>query len=279
MQMRVDGNPPGGLYGRVQAEQSASEAKAPTTTPPGMLTGATQTTPTSESDGTNFEGSSTPQLLEASGEQSDLGEVTAKMFGTQAGTFNMQQLFVELLDVGKTLKTVTRLDREAHLNKVEAEAKAAADDMRASAWLSLAATVVTSTLQIAGSAVSLKGAAASQKAFTDAMGKAPTPDPTPNVTLNQATQQQQLVMAQFQARSTFVTEGGKLVASVPQLIAQHFEASKSDHQAKSAREQATADNEGDYKQAAEKLIASVLDKMSEMQRAQAQAMSSIARMG
>ena len=224
-------------------------------------------------------GSSTPDLESPRAGNGNLGEVTAKFLAQQSGGFDMTTLFVELLDVGKSLKTAARLDREAKLNQVESEAKAAAADIRSAAWLSLTATLVSSGAQIAGGAFALKGAAASQKDFTTKFNAEIDKGSNAFQASEIARQSAQLANAPFQFRSTLAAEGGKMTGAFFQLGAQYLEASKTEHQAQSAREQAKADNESDYKQAAEKLIASVLDKMSELQRLQSQTMGNIARMG
>lgn len=207
---------------------------------------------------------------------SDLGEVTSKMLQSSGG-INMTELFSELVDIGRTLKQVSKTDREVRLNQVETDARKAADDMRSSAWCSLAATLVTSGAQIGGGALSLSGAVASQKAFDAKFAE--MKDTSPMMASDMARQAAQTVQAPYQFGATLTGEGGKILGTVPQIVGQYLEASKADHQSKSAREQTKADNENDYKQAAEKLISSVIDKMSEIQRAQSQAMSSIARMG
>ena len=94
-----------------------------------------------------------------------------------------------------------------------------------------------------------------------------------------ARQAASLAQAPYQFGSTLVGESGKMIGAGLQMGSQFMDASRAEHQAKSAREQSVADTEGDYKQAAEKLIASVLEKMGEMQRALSQTEGNIARMG
>ena len=94
-----------------------------------------------------------------------------------------------------------------------------------------------------------------------------------------ARQAASLAQAPYQFKSTLVSESGKMLGAFGQMGSQFMDASRAEHQAKSAREQSVADTEGDYKQAAEKLIASYNDKMSEMARTQSETMKNIARMG
>ena len=73
--------------------------------------------------------------------------------------------------------------------------------------------------------------------------------------------------------------GGQILGGIPTFISQRHEASRAELQAESSREQSRADQDSDYKQAGDKLLSTVLDKLSEIERSQAQAMSGIARMG
>ena len=250
------------------------------TVSPGQLAGSQGVTTTEGPHGTS--GDEQEILLDgAKDERSDLSDVTAKMLMPLNGGFNMQKLFAELMDVGKTLKQVSKIDREFRVNQVESEAKQAAADIRSGAAFALAATLVSSTAQIAGGAISLAGAGASQKAFDNKMEAiaAKSPDVSAQQMGDMARQAATLAQAPYQFGSTLVGESGKMVGAGLQMGSQFKDASRAEHQAKSAKEQSLADTEGDYKQAAEKLIASVLDKMSEMQRAMSQTESNIARMG
>lgn len=85
--------------------------------------------------------------------------------------------------------------------------------------------------------------------------------------------------AKFGAISTMASGGGQILGGIPTFISQRHEASRAELQAESSREQSRADQDSDYKQAGDKLLNTVIDKLAEIERSQAQAMSGIARMG
>jgi hypothetical protein len=95
--------------------------------------------------------------------------------------------------------------------------------------------------------------------------------------MDQAKTESSVISAQWQYKASTVSEGGKIAGGVFNIAGQWTEATKAEEQARGQREQALAENEGDFKQAAEKAIANVLEKMAEIQRAQSQAITTIVR--
>ena len=296
MQIKLDTHvtiPQGGTTPETGGAGGVS-ATDPVKTPSGLLATQAGNTDLPEATGDDHAKGSVPDLAKPGGGTTDAGILSGKFGGPIKGGFNISQLFAELLDVGKTLRTAARIDREAKVAAVESEAKAAAQDIRSAAICSLTSSLVSSVGQIAGGAMSLRGTLKAQATFdtkykeTFEMLSATGPGGTPGATKVQATMgamdiakqaiAKQSAMSNFSA--TLTSEGAKALATVPQIVGQYvFEASKAEHQAASARQQAGADNESDSKQAAEKLVSTVLEKLTAIQQAQSQMMGSIARMG
>ncbi|MBS0643356.1 MAG: hypothetical protein JSS43_26130 [Proteobacteria bacterium] len=192
--------------------------------------------------------------------------------------FRLTELFSALLEAGQESKQVARIDREVRLNKVEADAKKAADDARAGAWMAFTATAVTSLAQVVGGAMNASSTLKAQTKFDQAYKGVleKTPD------AHQAAVEAGRVAFQTASalpgfRATLVSEGGKIGGAIPQVIAQHFEAQKSEDQAEAAREQAKADEEGDLKHEMAQLIATVLQNFSQIQQTEASMDNAVAQ--
>ncbi|MEJ0017880.1 MAG: hypothetical protein WDN25_15185 [Acetobacteraceae bacterium] len=291
MQMRVgDTAGPTFVNPNDQSVGKGAPGVTPSTTPSGNLN-ATEQVQHGAPPRMQSEPSETPVLEDAEDATPDLRGVTAKMLAGIGGGVNLQEIFKELLEVGRTLKTAGRIDREAHVSAVETKSKAAAEEMRVASWFSLGATLVAATAQIVGAGISLTGAKASQSAFDEKFKSMlqPKPDgqggtlplqPTDvQIAADSARQAAASAGAVFNFGATLSTEGGKVLGAGGNIVAQYIEAHKAELQADSQRESSRAEDDSEFKQAAEKMIATVMDKMSEIERAQAQTMSSIARIG
>lgn len=240
--------------------------------------------------------SAAPSLGDPRNKGLDAGGVIPKLSTLGPMMISVQAIVASAMETNQELKKAAQLRREALADAVQSQAKAAADDIRSSAWMGLVGSIVSGGMQIVGGMVSMKGAVESQVKFDNILKETVTlPDGStqpgiklPDGTVTAGNRQMQLDMARqaasgisqdSQARSQIIDGSGKIGAAFFNLGAQQFEARKADHQAVSARIQAQVDNETDAKQAADKMIATVIDKLAEIQRAQTQAEQSILRIG
>ncbi|GLS33048.1 hypothetical protein SAMN04488498_1465 [Mesorhizobium albiziae] len=199
-----------------------------------------------------------------------------------------------------------RLDRQAARDCDIAAQSAAAKALRASGLCQLVGTVLTSTFAIAGAGVNLKGASKAQARFQkevgdstalnktslqadlgkrdtklaseppQRVGESPGVDPTSIQSAQLAGQQTTMIWSSV---ATGITEVGKLGGAGSNMGATIEQEKKAKLEAEGTKMRSRAEDESEFKSAYEKMIQDVLEKLSEVRRAEAETMSKIANMG
>jgi hypothetical protein len=246
-------------------------ATGPTSGPPNLFgtDAITQTPP--PGSGSDPQGTGRPEPTPPRAPPQDLGDTTVRL--SQFGQMfpRIQDVMNEILESNLEMKKINRLDREVRLESVLQSAKTAATEMMATAIFSLAGTIISSSLQITGAAMSAAGAVKAQQKMDEVLKD------TSKGGIEQAKIEANTITMEWAKKATIVQESGKIMGSGLTFGGQIFEVMKTEEQARAQREQTRAENESDFRQSAEKMIANVLEKMSEIQRAQSQAITTIAR--
>lgn len=243
-----------------------------------------------------------------------LGDIIIQNNGAEAA-LGARLASVDIYAVGALLHSLNlefresaRLDRQASRDRDIAAQDAAAKALRASGLCQLAGTVLTSALAIAGAGINLKGASKAQARFQEGMSAVrrlstrqvtlapdkgvgnyrrvfrPTSasrtaswrDPTKIYRAQQVAQETTMI---WSGVATGITEVGKLGGAASNMGATIEQEKKAKREAEGAMMRSLAEDESEFKSAYEKMIQDVLEKLSEVRRAEAETRSKIANMG
>ncbi|ULJ74436.1 hypothetical protein [Rhizobium gallicum] len=201
-----------------------------------------------------------------------LGEIAAQNNGAEPdlrarlGSVDIYAVGALLHSLNLEWRDSARLDRQAARDCDIAAQDAAAKALRASGLFQLTGTILTSTFAIAGAGVTLKGATKAQVPFQEQVGG------------STALRAQQTTML-WSGVATGITEVGKIAGAASNMGATMEQEKKARLEAESIKMRSRAESESEFKTAYEKMIQDVLEKLSEVRRAESETRSKVANMG
>ena len=207
-----------------------------------------------------------PTLPQPEDTNTDCGSIVLTLQNFSLSTVNMQNFSYVMIELNAQMRKAAKEDRAAARDLNVSLQYEAADKIRSQAAFTLAATVVSATVSIAGAAGNIKMQARSLKLQKATLDMDPAKQ-APQISLNnaKATNLSQIGNA-FQALGTSI---GQLLGAPLNLLASQEEADKAELTAEAEKAKTAADDETDFIKAYEEVMRKVLEVLQSIQQAAA----------
>ncbi|NRP75958.1 hypothetical protein ILFOPFJJ_06882 [Ensifer psoraleae] len=262
------------LWGGASLENPPFLPMSPTVNRINMTDGGVVSAP---SDPCKLPWAGVPTLADTAGQENG----SESVLGARLASVDIHAVGALLHSLNLKFRESARLDRQAARDCDIAAQNAAAKALRTSGLFQLVGTITTSAFAIAGAGVNLKGASKAQSRFQEEVGGSTalnktSVDPTSLQSAQQVAQRTTMVWSGI---ATGITEVGKIGGAAFNMGATIEQEEKARLEAEGTKMRARADTESEFKSAYEQMIKDVLEKLSEVSRADAETRSKISNMG